>query len=203
MKRENTSGRLDKLIQLTPPAAVRLAVRFWENAATSDDKAFQRAAVIFGHFAVDRFDDVEDASDASYRVVVREPLDRMVSHYRFSQQQRGYAPALRGWMSGQDIDLAFPDFALDASVHNFQTRYTGTDPNRYDLIGTVDRLPAFLATAGLIESGSVVPFKNKTKWEGRPADPILNDPGFQRDFQAAHAADYEFYQAALDRQSVL
>lgn len=195
---------IEGLIKAVPPAIIRTGMRLWELRATSEDKAFERASAIIGHFAVDRFDDVAGAERARYATVVREPLDRMISHYRFLQQQRGYDSRLRGWMRGQNPDLSFSDFALDPSVHNFQTRYTGADPKRYELLGTVERFPAFLTAAGLVEADdATVPYHNKTTWTGRPSEPLLNDPGFQRDFQVTHAADYEFYQAALDRQLVL
>jgi hypothetical protein len=199
IRREDTRFlAVEGLIKAVPASIIRAGMKGWELRSTSKATAMQRAEAIIGHFPVEQFDDVPGAERARLITVVREPLGRMVSHFRFLQQQRGYDPGLRGWMRGHDADLPFGQFALSELVHNFQTRYTGTDPGRYAVIGTVENFDGFLDTMGLSHAGEGAPRLNVTR--AVEADTSLaRDPGFVREFQTYHAADYEFYQAALDR----
>jgi hypothetical protein len=200
IRREDTRFlALEGIIKAVPSTIIRAGMKAWELRSTKKEIALRKAAVIIGHFSVVTFNDMQDADQARFITVVREPLDRMVSHYRFLQQQKGYDHRLRGWMKGQDAELPFSEFALDQSVQNFQTRYTGTEPNRYAMIGTVERFDDFLHTMGLSPVNESGPRLNVTR-SVQADTSIVNDPGFVREFQAAHTADYEFYQAALDCQ---
>src|SRR3989344_5650300 len=51
--------------------------------ATPKPVAFERASAIIGHFTVDEFNEVSSARPSRTFTVVREPLERMVSHYRY------------------------------------------------------------------------------------------------------------------------
>jgi len=190
---------LEAVIKHIPPLLLRAGVQVGtEVLATREDEAFQKAGAIIGHFTVDTFNHVAGIERARLFTVVRDPLRRMVSHYRYLQQQKAYPPGLRGWMEGHDPTLPFADFALHESVQNFQVGYTGTDPTRFAALGTTETFGGFLMRAGLVQADCLVPHDNRTMWRQRFDDSCLNDPGFLREFERFHAKDYAFYSAASE-----
>lgn len=175
------------------PGAMHLAMKARELRATSEEDAFTEARAVIGHFAIDRFAAEAAATRASFLTVVRQPLRRMVSHYKVAQS----SPAQPGsWTNLGDRELPFADFALSEPVQNFQTSYTGIDPNAFAVLGTTEQFGNFLVQAGLSAHSSVTPHINQS--QSRPAtfDSVLADKGFVREFEEFHTQDYEFYEAA-------
>jgi len=184
-----------------PPQLTHSILKARGALATSPEVAFRKGDAIVGHFVVNTFEGVAADREVRQMTVVRDPLARMVSHYRYLQQQKHFDPSLRGWQTGQDPDLPFSEFALSDNVRNFQASYTGTDPSRFAILGTMEDFPKFLLNAGLITDDHEIPRVNVTT-SALLEDPTLHDAGFVRDFQSFHDADYAFY-AAADERSVL
>jgi hypothetical protein len=120
---------------------------------------------------------------------------RAVYHYRYLQSYRHRGNRLFGWMKGDGLNLSFAEFTLSEQIRNFQTGYTGTDLNRYELVGITERLREFTVRAGIANKESETPLYNKTLGAQLTLG-IVNDPAFIRDFKQFHAADYSMYEQA-------
>jgi hypothetical protein len=184
-----------KTVDMLPGALVRGLLELGAlRYGVSQHKALSKAAAIIGHFPVNAFTDVLP-EDARRLTIVRDPLTRMASHYRYLQQLKGLKTGPRNWMEGQDPELAFYDFALSEPVQNFQTQYTGTEVSHFAVVGITEKLGSFLVAAGLSMDPRQAPHINKTA--GEPlATPM--DPGFLRDFQEFHSQDYLFYESVRE-----
>ena len=178
-----------------PPVVAQTALAVRDKAiGEAPVEAFPKAKAIIGHFAVTTFDGIPESSQSSYYTILREPLQRMASHYRYLQQLRKLLPLMRHWGENHPIDLPFNQFALHESLQNYQTSFTGENLGRYALVGTYEKLPEFFVEAGLLHENETPSHLNETTWRG--SLPGLNDPGFIRDFKDYHAIDYAVYDAA-------
>lgn len=172
----------------------RALIRCNNLRADSVAETHSAADAVVGHFEHTMFDDMTPAREVRKFTVLRDPLDRMVSHYRYLQSYQKVGRHLLGWMQHHDSSLSFADFALNESTQNFQTKLTGTNIKEYEAVGLTDHLPEFLCLAGLADRVTKMPHHNKT--QGCAVDPVVNDPGFGREFRDFHADDYAMVEAA-------
>lgn len=164
--------------------------------ADSIDEVHAEANAVIGHFPHTAFDDLPPTREVRKFTVLRNPLARMVSHYRYLQSYRRVGRHLLGWMKNNNLSLPFREFALSDPVQNFQTRLTGTNLNEYAAVGLTENLSEFLCLAGLANHVTdALPHHNRTVL-GNNIGGITNDPGFVRDFVEFHAADYAAYEEA-------
>ena len=175
----------------------RLLVAAHNNKGVDHVAAYGQANAIIGHYPFDTFDTVPTTRDQRFLTVVRDPLARMVSHYRYSKAKQKTAAHLLGRMAGEDVSLPFQQFALSDTVQNLQVQYTGEDLGRYSLVGVTERFSQFLMKTGLIEREADIPHNNPSKQPLAGIDSALRDPGFVREFEQFHAADYQMYDEAL------
>lgn len=152
------------------------------------DELPQNFSAISGHFSGDRFVDSVPPEEADYVSVVREPLDRMRSHYQHWRDTGGKA-SFRLKLPYKP-NMGFEEFAFLEELRNYQTTSLGVDPSRYRLIGVLEQLPAFLEELGLVENPRETPHVGGAIYSGD----YNHDEGFVVDFKDFHAADYELYQ---------
>lgn len=169
-----------------------------KRTSTHPEAAFAKASAITGHLTVDRYADLQTFHSAPLYTVVREPLARMVSQYRHTQRSwRVSREHGNGWASRSDPRLSFRDLCFSETLQNFQTGYTGTDFGRYALVGTTENVGQFMLATGLVADEDEVPHVNRSFGSSGIDDSILRDNGFIKDFRAFHAADYAFYDLAV------
>jgi hypothetical protein len=192
------AGILERMPRAVMSCAVFAGEKLKQLSATPENEAFADASAIIGHFTVDRFAELQTAHSANMHTVVREPLARMVSHYRHVQRSGRTADHHLSWQTGQDVSAGFETFALSETVRNFQTGYTGTDIGRYALVGTTENVGTFMVAAGVVPQENDVPHANQAQGASAGMD-IISDPGFVRDFREFHADDYAFYEEAASR----
>ena len=129
----------------THPLARRPSHQF--DATMAKDLEAAGVAVLHGHFpARHALAAVPDPS--RYRVVLREPVERTISHYHFLLRHAGPENALAGAI--RDGALSVSEFAALDRVRTFQKRYVAplslTEAN---FAGVVEMLPLLLPTLGL------------------------------------------------------
>ena len=144
------------------------------------------AKVIIGHFSASDMLPYLSADKNKYRSVIREPIDRMWSHYNYWIDHTGNV--------GQRVvptykkAIKFEEFALLPELINYQSRALGEDLSIYELIGVTDYLKDFAIEAGLLNKSDqmlkINNFSNKI--------PDL-DKNFIELFKKLHNKDYELY----------
>lgn len=174
---------------------MRSLVAINNRQAASKAEAYGSADAIIGHFNYDAFDNMLHLRPVKQYTVLREPLERTISHYRYLQAHRHRDRRFFGWMKPEGLSLSFEEFALSASVKNFQTKYAGTDFGRYELIGTTEKMNDFMIQIGLIDSTAKMPRYNQTD-QKLPVPKISNDAGFISEFKDFHSIDYAMYDKA-------
>jgi len=161
----------------------------------------QEAKAIFGHFTVES---VQDAGlrSKTLALLVRNPLERMYSHYLNWQRSNGKPE----WRVNLNIptNISFAEFAFFNELQNYQSQVLfGYSLSDFSLLGTTENLAQFLEkmyglfiNLGLIETDvplPVVPAVNIT-----PRKPSIGvDANFVKRFKEFHEADYKLYEAVL------
>lgn len=97
---------------------------------------------IHGHFKADRFDDL--IPDPYLTVIMREPLQRMVSQYLHWRRAGGNL----GWRVDIPFkeNMTFEEYALRDEFRNFQTQsFAGKRLDQFDLVGVTHCFDKFVA----------------------------------------------------------
>ncbi len=190
---KNWQLKLYKAITTWLPNIKRMLVtrrnnRRRKQAISPED--LKKMKVVIGHVATAQMIPYLPVAEHQYRTIVREPLDRMWSHYRYWRGHKGdvghrFAPPY-------DAKMTFEEFALLPALANYQTQATGTDPSIYEAIGTTEKLSAFARKTDLITQDKHAPILNHFDTEILPE---LSDE-FIKKFEQLHADDYVFYEYA-------
>ena len=161
--------------------------------------------VIFGHFSADRFDKLIDRQIRA--VVLREPLERMTSHYDHWRRNRG----VQNWRVKipYDARLGFETFAFLPQLQNYQSQaLAGISLSDFDVAGTTENLASFterLANIFLEEEMcaestnlDIALGKLNRTHEKRAKPTILKSDSFRNAFREFHSVDYDLYQEAVE-----
>lgn len=172
-----------------------LKVRAWrrKRSAVKPEDLSRKAKVIVGHFTAAQMLRILPAKENAYRVIIREPLERMWSHYYYWRKHKGdvghmVVPAFRE-------DMTFEEFALLPEMQNYQTKAVGRDLSIYDYIGTIEGLRKFALDTKLLNPSDPTPCVNHFSDEL----PELNR-GFLEQFKEFHAEDYQLYYNIKSRE---
>lgn len=197
-KADNSQRGWRETLGKNTPALIAQAVAAVRDRKIGEDPslALSKARVVIGHFAVDTFDAYPQSQDAEYNTVLRDPLVRMVSHYKYLNQLEKLMPRMRHWGEAHNAGRPFTEFALDPMLQNYQAQFVGDNLRRYSLVGVAENLPEFFTTAGLIGASEPVARLNGTTWTGEAIG--VGDPGFVRDFTKFHEIDYILHQEARE-----
>lgn len=162
-------------------------------------------SVIHGHFVADSFDDV--ISNPFRTVILRDPLDRMLSHFKYWKEAKG--------VTNHRIDIPFDgkmtfnDFQSAQCLQNFQSSALGNLSIRdFDLVGVTQNLPNFISE-----------FTRKCPIEGRAVGGELKklnaspkrtdyaqfgiDAHFMKAFKHNNELDYFNYNCALEMNGLV
>ena len=163
----------------------------------------ENARVLFGHFTATQFDHMLD--DQPIRaIMLRDPFDRMRSHYAHWVRNRGQAD----WRVRVPYQpaMSFEDFAFLPILQNYESQALGgLELEDFELVGVSEDTEDFIArmldrlnTEGITVSD--VPYIPKKRLNTTPpntkSDRSKSDDGFVRSFATFHAMDYELYSRA-------
>ncbi|MCR4264161.1 MAG: sulfotransferase family 2 domain-containing protein [Candidatus Roizmanbacteria bacterium] len=167
---------------------------------------------VHGHFLSRRFDD--QITDSLHTVVLRHPLDRMISHYAHWKRAKG-VPLFRRNIPFADR-VTFEEFAFREEFQNYETQaLDGKGLESFDVVGTTEHIDMFGAhiLSALQERG----FLHQTPGEHEYTIPHLyknpqpttlealgiDKPGmFEEEFQRYHFLDYENYDVACSLEEM-
>ncbi|MEJ0049173.1 MAG: sulfotransferase family 2 domain-containing protein [Rhodospirillales bacterium] len=110
---------------------------FYERMGRSGFKHLAGKRAVHGHFNIGKYRNFS----ARLRITfVREPIDRMISHYFFWKDTRPNGHSLHEYVFHNDIDIE--NFARLPLIRRFYTAsiFAGVDMKQFDLIGFHDRL---------------------------------------------------------------
>lgn len=85
-------------------------------------------ALVFGHFFPIKYLATQQASDYKLVTILRDPLDRLYSHYQFWCQHE--FPDHYLWRQMRALNWSFRDFALSQEMKNFYSQYLFQVPLR-------------------------------------------------------------------------
>lgn len=162
----------------------------------------ESARALHGHFNSDFFDDTH--TPTIHTVVMREPLERMVSHFRHWQRRKGTTNMRTN--IPYDGNLSFYEFAMLPELRNFQTNsLSGKDLKSFDLVGVTELLDehaqGLVSIAQELDGVERNPenFKPKTLNRTPNTHSVLDiDGNFLQCFRVFHRLDYENYSLAQE-----
>lgn len=159
---------------------------------------FGNVACIHGHFLPAKYQPLQD-SGAVFVTWMREPLERMISHYNFWQRTYNSArsPELHRRIVEEKWSLA--RFAFSGQLRNVYAQFLWSFPHRsFDFIGITEHFDADLEYFSLTYLGHSLRLPVSLNAAPRGSAPQDAGPDFQRRFAEFHAEDYEIYRAAVD-----
>lgn len=190
----------------------KLSSRYKERIRNSSSELSvpDDAKVVFGHFAADRFDNILPSNTDTLRaVVIREPLERMRSHYDHWKRTQ----ANEDWRVHVNFKkLPFQDFALLPEMQNYQSQaLAGNDINTFDIVGTSEYAEEFTNTfiEAMVNAGLALPNGaekvNHKRYNQTPNNRKTTveglDATFIQQFQTFHSEDYRLYARASQIQN--
>jgi hypothetical protein len=161
-------------------------------------------SLIHGHFVADRFDDIVQKPYRS--VVLRDPLERMISHYKYWKEVQG--------VTNHRIDIpfdchmSFMDFQSVKCLQNFQSSALGSlSINDFDLVGVTQNLPDFVnkfVKRCPIQGWMTTEDLRKLNSSPRKTDynQFGIDGNFIKKFKSQNELDYMNYDRALEMNSL-
>jgi hypothetical protein len=144
-------------------------------------------SVATGH--IKHTDITDSVAQLDVTTVVRDPLERIWSHYAHWQEAQGTMWWHDGSIGYSD-SVTFEKFASDPLMTNYQSAYLGS--LACAVIGIADALPQFMEQVG-VGNTPAIPQLNTGSYRSMPK----LDVGFIRDFTENNRVDYELYQQAL------
>ena len=153
--------------------------------------------IIHGHFPATKY--AHRYPGAQLVTWLRDPVERVVSHYRHLQRRPSRAHTI-GWRVHTD-GLSLLDFAAIDSMRNLQSRYLmGLPLDRFAFIGLQERfdemLPGFFATVG--REPVAAPIRNVSPDKSHLSRYEL-EPEVRSALLDLNAADVELYRLAQER----
>jgi len=156
--------------------------------------------VIHGHFPANKFDGLVDKP--FYTVILRDPLERMKSHYNHWKLAKGKVDQ-RLQLSDESVQT-FEDFAFHAMLKNWQSSYlVGKPIDQFDLVGVSTALEnftqEFVYRLGITGTTQRVKSLNETPiYLKKETDDLIFNQSFLPKFMKFHADDYDNYQKAKE-----
>ncbi len=159
--------------------------------------AMSPKTVVVGHLSPVRY--IGCVSDKSPDIFIftflRDPLERLVSHYRFWQS--GSFAGHYIWDKMNSQLWSFEQFALSDEMRNIYSQYTEHfDPSRFNFLGVHERLDDSWKRLCSLANWPYhkLPLSNQT-------DSRINQPhipvSLQRDIRSFHDQDYLLYNRAI------
>ncbi|GAB3030674.1 hypothetical protein GCM10027285_11670 [Oleiagrimonas citrea] len=158
--------------------------------------------IVYGHFYPVKYlgGGMKPASagdDFRMVTILRDPLERMVSHYRFWQTHEH--PENHVWSLMHAGAWSFETFALGAPMQNFYAQYlTRISLEQFTYIGILENFPVSvekcMRVMGVSHESCEIPVENRTR--NGIAYPSFNDDFIDR-FVKHHAEDYAIYLHAV------
>lgn len=152
-------------------------------------------SVITGHFAVSMVLPYLSPKKHSYRVIIRDPLDRMWSHYCYWRAHKGDVG--HQVVPPYQESTTFLEFAFLPELKNYQKCVAGDDLSIYEYVGTTHTLNDFGIATGLIEATDTLPIVNHFS----STIPKLSK-AFLKKFRIFHKDDYKLYTEACKRTNI-
>ncbi|OGK15717.1 hypothetical protein A2774_00535 [Candidatus Roizmanbacteria bacterium RIFCSPHIGHO2_01_FULL_39_12c] len=146
--------------------------------------------VVHGHFTPDHF--AKTIKDARLVTVLREPLDRAKSHYKYLRDHVRIMAIKKEFFRP---NMSFEEFAELPYQTNYQYRHLhGVSLNKFDVVGTMKALDCYCKNFD--PEGNVSLSKLNTT-----AGDVSVSEQFKNRFQQLNSLDYQIYNEALLRTS--
>ncbi|MBT8153745.1 hypothetical protein KMP13_07505 [Epibacterium ulvae] len=158
-----------------------------------------RHAIVFGHFFPVKYlgDNLLSAENSNLVTILRGPLQRAYSHYKFWNALQNVDHFI--WKKMKTENWSFEEFALSDEMKSIYAQYLAHTPlGAFSYIGVYENLQNSiwncLNALGLSQvANEEIPKSNVTPGKGE----FKADPGFLREFRAFHHEDYLIYGYAL------
>lgn len=161
--------------------------------------------VVQGHFLATRFD--SQLPGALRSAVLREPLQRMISHYLYLKQREGHVDFRI--MTPYDPSMSFAEFVSIPELFNYQTQALGglSIKHDFDIVGITENMDTFIRLLARVFPPRYgfpdrAPKSNQGTRSGQAIDSLMKELGIDesliRRFRADNESDYANYAHAQE-----
>ncbi len=173
------------------------------NCGVSESKQLEHGTrCIHGHFLPAKYLSIEDQFELQFVTWLRDPVDRLVSHYNFFR--RSYDPATAGPLFRRIIeeDWSLEKFCFSNEYRNIYSKYLWHFPyERFDFVGLIEFYDEDLDFFAERFLGTKVKALKLNCAASSDEVGKKIDIGFRREVAGFHADDVTLYERALhDRE---
>ena len=153
---------------------------------------------VHGHFISDKYINIHNAE---YIVWLREPIQRLYSHFHFWKKNK--FPHSLLWRRFYFEKWTFADFALHPAFKNEQSKYVGSIPiENYSFIGITEyyheSIDLFCSKYGFNIDTQTLPEHRVNRTDKESSVYTIEDGSLMAEIYAFHKNDYELYLKGLD-----
>jgi len=156
---------------------------------------FSGVDVVHGHFMPFKFLLLAEKVDLNFVVWLRDPFERMASHFYF--WRRAWNPRIQEthWREVILGNWSFEDFCFSDRYRNFISQYLWAFPlYNFDFIGSLEHYAEDLKRFSDQFVGADLDYKCRNRTANKPAE---FDEKLKQRFAEFHAIDYELYRQAM------
>jgi len=163
--------------------------------------------IIHGHFLVDKWLSVYPIDTNTYITWVRDPLERMISHFFYTRKI--YSDEKYGmydWSKTVKEKWSLEEFCFYDKHQNFMTTMLrGIPKESLDFIGITEHFNRDTVSffKQYFPDIQICPSHHSLKTDQIPPEELFNNSDFIDRFREYHADDYALYDYAVTRQSMI
>jgi hypothetical protein len=167
------------------------------DAAANEVRDFGAINCIHGHFLPAKYLPLKRRG-AEFVTWLREPLERMASHYEFWRSTFDPASAPRLHRRVIEEDWSFEQFSLSPELRNIYRQFLWSFPlSLFSFVGLTEHFASDVtAFARRFLGVTLQEVPHLNRGQGGAPD-LCRDEGFRRTFEEFHAADYHLYRHQL------
>jgi len=190
--------RLDYGDRPMKQAAWNRCWRAWWHGLRSSRLELPDEACLFGHYLPLKYWALARRRPTRLVTWLREPVARLVSHYRFIFERHRRKRIGPGVNPVVDEAWSLERFLFSRDYRDFASRFLrGVPLRRFDFVGVVEHYAEDLAEFGARFLGRPLTVHEEKRGDPLASDPLLDDPALRRRVEQFHARDVALYREAL------
>jgi Sulfotransferase family len=176
--------------------------RTWLQGRRSNALTIADNTCIFGHYMPLKYSQLARTRECRMITWLRDPIERMVSHYRFVFEHHRLRKLAPGQSQIVDENWTLEQFMFSPRYRNYSSQFLwGVGLKKFDFVGLVEHYEEDLADFGMQYFGRTLTAHREKQSLVRPPCPFLDDPQLRAVAERFHACDMRIYRQAFEMRA--